>query len=142
MKPNISFFFEDIDTFSYPGEKLIEWISRTIQGEIEAEIEAINIIFCSDTFLLEINNEYLKHDYFTDIITFEYSRDPLSGDLFISIDRVRENSLSFSYSFDNELNRVIIHGILHLCGYGDKSEAEAKTMRSKEDFYLGILNEH
>jgi len=100
-------------------------------------IDTISVIFCSDDYLLSVNKEYLNHDYYTDIITFDYSVDTeISGDLFISIDRVKENSTEFNVPFLNELHRVLVHGVLHLCGYGDKSPVEETLMRSKEDFYL------
>lgn len=97
----------------------------------------ITVVFCSDDYLLEVNRTYLDHDYYTDIITFDYSDlGILSGDLFISIDRVKENAQDFSDSFENELKRVVFHGVLHLCGYKDKSEEDEKTMRIKENYYL------
>lgn len=116
-------------------------IGRTIEKLIVLEgFEPgdINIIFCSDNYLLEVNREYLKHDYFTDIITFSYNEDRMiSGDLFISIDRVTENAETVKALFNNELKRVIVHGILHLVGYNDKTNNEISQMRSREDFYLG-----
>jgi len=108
----------------------------------ESEIKTlgdVGIIFCSDKKILEINLRYLQHDYFTDIITFDYTEGKrLSGDLFISIDSVRENALYYGTEFRDELNRVMVHGILHLAGYDDHSEEEIKTMRAKEDYYLGV----
>ena len=99
----------------------------------------INIIFCSDPYLLNINIQYLGHDYFTDIITFDYSEKPVvSGDLFISIDSVRENSVFYGTEFQEELHRVIVHGLLHLIGYDDHSDEDIKTMRSKENYYLDL----
>ena len=99
----------------------------------------IAVVFCSDAFLLAMNREYLGHDYYTDVITFDYSDLParmVSGDLFISVDTVADNALQFGVARDEELRRVILHGVLHLCGYGDKTDAEQRVMRSKEDFYL------
>tara|TARA_B100001758_G_scaffold61906_1_gene51451 strand:+ start:21 stop:434 length:414 start_codon:yes stop_codon:yes gene_type:complete len=99
----------------------------------------IVLIFCSDQYLLEINKKHLNHDYYTDIITFDYCVEKIvSGDLYISIDRVKENSKIFNESFINELNRVVIHGVLHLCGYNDKTEADQKIMRNLENKYLAI----
>ena len=99
----------------------------------------VNVIFCSDNYILDINLKYLQHDYYTDIITFDYCEgDRLSGDLFISIDSVRENSEFYKTEFADELNRVIVHGLLHLIGYDDHSEEDIATMRSKEDYYLKI----
>ncbi|HEY0749685.1 MAG TPA: rRNA maturation RNase YbeY [Chitinophagaceae bacterium] len=102
------------------------------------KVDTINYIFCNDAYLLMINQEYLGHDYYTDIITFELSEsgDALVADIFISIDRVRDNSVAFKVSFKRELLRVIIHGMLHLCGYSDKSKAQKQKMRDMEDVYL------
>mgnify|MGYP003398857079 FL=1 len=97
----------------------------------------INIIFCSDNYILDVNMKYLQHDYFTDIITFDYcEKKVLSGDLFISVDSVRENSVYYETEFEDELNRVIVHGLLHLIGYDDHSEEDVKVMREKENYYL------
>lgn len=103
------------------------------------EIGDITIIMMSDDELLQINNEYLQHNYYTDIITFDYTFDTtISGDLYISVDRVKENARLYHNTFNNELKRVIIHGILHLCGYKDKSKKDKLIMRNKEDFYLSV----
>ncbi len=100
----------------------------------------INVIFCDDSFLLEMNIKYLNHDTLTDIITFDYNEgSAISGDIFISIERVRENAGIFSKSFAEELHRVIIHGVLHLCGYKDKSRKDQVVMRMKEETYLANL---
>ena len=97
----------------------------------------INIIFCSDNYILDVNMKYLQHDYFTDIITFDYcEKKVLSGDLFISVDSVRENSVYYGTEFEDELNRVIVHGLLHLIGYDDHREEDVKVMRAKENYYL------
>ncbi|WNM19641.1 rRNA maturation RNase YbeY [Flavobacterium capsici] len=109
------------------------WIENVVISENKV-LGEVNYIFCDDDYLLEINKQYLNHDYFTDIISFDYSEGNLiSGDIFISIDRVKENASDFNVSFEDELKRVIIHGILHYCGYKDKSSAEAEMMRSKEE---------
>ena len=101
------------------------------------EVGEISIIFTNDEHLLSINQDYLKHDYFTDIITFDYSNDQyISGDLFISLERVGENAKQFEKDFFNELCRVVFHGVLHLCAYNDKTESEIAIMRSKEEFYI------
>jgi len=102
------------------------------------KVEAINYIFCSDQYLLKINKDFLQHDTYTDIITFQYTapKMPVHSDIYISIDRVRENAKLFQTSFLQELYRVIFHGALHLCGYKDKSDKDAKLMRSKEDYYV------
>lgn len=104
------------------------------------ELGDVTLIFCSDEELLTLNQEHLKHDYYTDIITFDYSTETyIAGDLFISIDRVLENSSVEKVSFDEELHRVVYHGLLHLLGYNDKNEEEIRTMRSKENYYLTKL---
>jgi len=100
----------------------------------------VSVIFCSDEYLLELNTEFLNHDTLTDVITFNYSDDnDLLGDIYISIDRVSENADKFEQAFDVELNRVIIHGFLHLCGYNDKTKSERELMTAKEDLYIGVL---
>lgn len=110
-----------------------DWISRVILSENKKEGD-INYIFCDDEYILEINKQYLDHDYYTDIISFDYSvGNELNGDIFVSIERVKENATDFNAPFDEELKRVIIHGILHYCGYKDKSEEDEALMRSKED---------
>lgn len=113
--------------------KYSEWISKVIESEGKTEGE-INYIFCDDAYLLEINRKYLNHDTFTDIISFDYSvRKELHGDIFVSTERVAENALEFAVTFENELKRVMAHGILHFCGFKDKSKEEKSTMREKED---------
>jgi len=136
--PEILFHQEDIN-FTAPDSNLLQkWIEATILNETKIAGH-LNFIFCSDIYLHKINVDYLEHDTFTDIITFPYSDIKIEGDIFISIDRVRENAATFNTSFENELKRVIIHGVLHLCGYGDKTEAEAKEMRSKENQYIKLF---
>ena len=132
----VSYFFEDTN-FKFNRRRLTsQWLKFTAESEIK-RIGQVNIIFCSDNYILDINQKYLQHDYFTDIITFDYCEGKtLSGDLFISVDTVRENSIFYGTEFDDELNRVIVHGLLHLIGYDDHSEEDQKTMRSKEDYYL------
>lgn len=133
---NISFVVEEIK-FSFPDKlKIKQWIKNTIKEE-GSRVGDIAIIFCSDEYLLNINNQYLQHDYYTDIITFDYSEEGVvSGDLMISIDRVKENATIQNTTFEDELHRVIIHGVLHLLGYKDKTAKEEKQMRGKEDAYL------
>lgn len=115
-----------------------KWLRLVAESEIR-RIGDISIIFCSDNYILDINRRYLGHDYFTDIITFDYCEgDRLSGDLFISVDSVQENSDEYGTEFKDELNRVIVHGILHLIGYDDHAEEDVKVMRSKEDYYLSL----
>jgi rRNA maturation RNase YbeY len=136
---SINFYFEDIKKFPLDLPKTRNWIKKSISTE-EKKTGEISFIFCSDEYLLGINRQYLEHDYFTDIITFDYvENNIISGDIFISIDRVRENASEFQVSFQNELNRIIIHGVLHLIGFKDKSATDKRLMTNKEDFYLGLL---
>ena len=108
-----------------------------VAGSEMRRLGAINIIFCSDPYILEVNLKYLQHDYFTDIITVDYcEKDILSGDLFISIDSVRENARYYGTAFEDELDRVMVHGLLHLIGYDDHTEEEIAVMRQKENYYL------
>lgn len=114
-------------------EQYSSWISNVISSENKKEGD-INYIFCDDEYILEINKQYLDHDYYTDIISFDYSvGNELHGDIFVSIERVRENAIKFEVTFDEELKRVLAHGVLHYCGYKDKTEEEELLMRSKED---------
>ena len=120
------------------ADNISSWIAKTIESEGKNEGD-ISYIFCGDDYLLEINFKYLKHNTLTDIISFDYTdEDLISGDIFISIDRVKENSEKFNVSFQDELHRVMIHGILHFCGYKDKTKEEEQLMRSKEDYYLSL----
>ncbi len=126
--------FPDIDK-----KNTINWIIKIIDHE-NFKLGNINIIFVSDNYIIKINKQYLSHDYFTDIITFDYCENEIiTGDIFISIDRVNENAEKFNSSFLNELNRVIIHGILHLMGFSDNTENEKKEMRKKENLCLNQL---
>lgn len=119
-------------------EELCKWISFVIQNEEFKEGE-LNYIFCDDKYLLEKNVKFLNHNTLTDIISFDYTMGKLvSGDIFISVERVEENAKIFNVSFDDELQRVMIHGILHFCKYKDKNDEEKKTMRAKEDYYLSL----
>lgn len=134
----ISYYFQDTDFKFRDRRKTNEWLKLAAESEIR-RIGNISIIFCSDNYVLDINQKYLQHDYFTDIITFDYCEgDRLSGDLFISVDSVRENSVEFGTEFKDELKRVIIHGLLHLVGYDDHTEKDIKLMRSKENYYLSL----
>ena len=134
----VRYFFEDIE-YKYTGRRFNNaWLRRVAQQE-QCRLGEVNIIFCSDTYLLNINMQYLGHDYYTDIITFDYSEKPVvSGDLFISIDSVRENAAFYGASFDEELHRVIVHGLLHLIGYDDHTEADQAEMRSMENKSLEL----
>jgi len=137
---SISFFSEDIDFSLKQEEKITLWLERIAESE-NTTIEEINYIFCTDDYLLKINQEYLDHDYYTDIITFDNRdspEDPIESDIFISIDRVTENASDQNVSFEHELNRVLAHGLLHLIGYNDKTEEEQLLMREKEEAYLSL----
>ena len=114
------------------------WLKEVAEKE-GRKIGDINIIFCSDPYLLDVNKKYLGHDYYTDIITFDYcEKNILSGDLFISVDCVRDNASFYGTEFSNELNRVMVHGVLHLIGYDDHTDEDIAVMRSKENTYLEI----
>ena len=131
-------FNSEIEFSLSDEEKTASWIAQVIEKESFKEGE-INYIFCSDNQLLTRNKEFLDHDTLTDIISFDYTMGKLiSGDIFISIDRVKENAELFNVSFKNELHRVVVHGILHYCGYNDKTAEEKSLMRSKEDYYLSL----
>lgn len=134
----IDYHFEDTD-FVFKGKtKNGKWLRLVAESEIRT-LGDINIIFCSDNYILDINQRFLGHDYFTDIITFDYcEKDRLNGDLFISIDSVRENAVEYKEEFQRELARVMVHGVLHLIGYDDHTKTEMKEMRSKEDYYLSL----
>lgn len=159
----ISFNNEDTQFNLKNKTKLKNWVVKTIE-EKKRKAGDISFVFCSDAFLLEMNKEYLNHDTYTDIITFDYSGNDykpfdsaqgdaskgtkpkatkrsslVSGDIFISIDRVKENALSFSKTFEDELHRVIIHGVLHLLGYKDKTKITKAEMRKQEDLCLKAI---
>ncbi|MGB1017549.1 MAG: rRNA maturation RNase YbeY [Chitinophagales bacterium] len=138
----IHFFNQDID-FEISNSKIISnWIISTFQSENKNQEIELSIIFNSDEALLEVNQQFLNHDYYTDIITFtlEDTDDLLEAELYISIDRIKDNAALLKKSFEEELHRVIIHGVLHLCSYKDKTDDEAKIMRKKEDEYLKKLS--
>ena len=134
----ISYHFENTDFVFRERELNNRWLRTVAESEMK-RIGDIAIIFCSDGYLLDVNRKYLGHDYFTDIITFDYCEgERLSGDLFISVDSVRENAVEYGTEFADELNRVMVHGLLHLIGYDDHTEEDVKTMREKENQYLEI----
>lgn len=137
-EPQVHFTSHEID-FELPDhETFAAWITDAIEEE-GFEPGHIDYIFCSDEFLLEINKTHLSHDEYTDIITFSLHDNPLSGEIYISIDRVKENADTFQTTFENELSRVMIHGILHLCGYDDHSDDDIEEIRQKEEEYIGRL---
>ena len=122
------------------NDKLRAWISAVIESENCSEGE-INYVFCDDKYLLKMNQHFLNHDTYTDIISFDNSMgNELHGDIFISTERVRENAIIFEVSFEEELRRVLVHGVLHLCGYKDKTKEESDLMRSKEDEKLAMFH--
>ncbi|MFV0541802.1 MAG: rRNA maturation RNase YbeY [Aestuariibaculum sp.] len=126
--------------FSLSNEvRLAEWISSVITNE-GFKLGEVNYVFCNDNYLHKLNIEFLNHDTLTDIISFDYTMGKIiSGDIYISVDRVADNATDFNVDFDTELSRVMVHGILHYCGYMDKTDNDAKLMRSKEDFYMDKL---
>ena len=132
----VSFFTEDIK-FPFKEKRLTSrWLKFVAESEAK-RLGDISVIFCSDNYILDVNIKYLQHDYYTDIITFDYCEgNKLSGDLFISVDSVRENASFYGTEFSDELNRVIVHGLLHLIGYDDHTEEDIAQMRAKENYYL------
>lgn len=140
MKKLPIYFYQQESTYILKQKNILRnWINRTILTEGH-QLQILNFIFCSDEYLLKINEQYLHHDTYTDIITFDNSEMPnnIAGDIFISIDRIRENAKFFKTTFSNELHRVIIHGTLHLLGYADKTAKAKKLMTVKEDEYLNL----
>ncbi len=138
----ITFNNQDI-TFTLKNKTILKkWINIVIEKK-KRKSGAVNFIFCSDDFLLDINKKYLNHDTLTDIITFDYSKEnaqkAISGDIFISVDRIKENAQKFSKTLENELHRVMIHGVLHLLGYTDKTKSSKAEMTKQEDLCLEVL---
>jgi rRNA maturation RNase YbeY len=135
----IRFFSEDCSVLLKNKAQLRDWFIATAKKE-SARIKGLNYVFCSDAYLLEMNQSYLNHDTLTDIITFDNSEtdENVLGDIFISIDRIKENAKNFGVTEADELHRVMIHGLLHLLGYGDKSKAEKEKMTEKENQYLAL----
>lgn len=135
-------FSSQIDSFElHDAEKVKKWISEVVLRRGK-KVGNISYLFCDDEYMIGVNRQYLDHDTYTDIITFDYVvADLVSGDIFISVDRVGENAQQFNVSFEEELHRVIIHGVLHLLGQGDKTDNEAAEMRRQEQESLGLWNE-
>ncbi len=137
---NIQIFFEKVQPIKVKKNSIKKQISRVIISESK-QVGDISVIFCSDEYLLEINKQFLNHDYYTDVITFDYVEgNVVSGDVFISLDRIKENSLLFHNQTIMELYRVVFHGVLHLIGYNDKTLEEIREMRSKEEYYLNEVD--
>ena len=136
----LELFYEDIQPLLIQKTFIKKHVKRLINNEIK-EMGEISLIFCSDNYLLKMNKQYLNHNYYTDIITFDYVENNLiSGDLFISVDRIRENAEKFESGIIEELIRVVFHGLLHLIGYNDKTEDEKKIMGEKENLYLSEVD--
>jgi rRNA maturation RNase YbeY len=136
IKPMVSLAFEA--RLQLKGRRKLKTFLALLCHKENHRLHSLSIVFCSDDFLLEMNQFYLKHDYLTDIISFSLSEISaiVEGELYISIDRVRENAKTFEVSVNHELHRVIFHGVLHFCGYDDKKKSQKLIMRKKEDFYL------
>lgn len=136
---SILFHSEEVDFSPDKPYDIVDWILHVLSLS-NKKVNELNIIFCSDEYLLGINRQYLEHDYYTDIVTFDNAEKSgeIEGDIFISIERVQENATELGVSFTDELHRVIIHGVLHLVGYSDKTEAEQSEMRKIEDHYLAL----
>ena len=134
----IQFFFENIDSIEITAQTS-EWLKKLLVAE-NKKLGKINYIFVTDEGLLKVNQDFLNHDYYTDIITFDYVKGKtISADIFVSLPRISENALEHSRDFESELRRVLAHGLLHLCGYKDKTEDEQNEMTVKEDFYLNLF---
>lgn len=136
----INIFFEDTAEIDLTNLKIEQNIEKLAKSE-NRTLGDISYILCSDNYLLDINRQYLNHDYFTDVITFDYSEENvISGDIFISVDTVADNAKEYNVTFEKELERVMVHGVLHLVGYNDKSDSEVKQMRAKENQYLSLFD--
>lgn len=134
----IQFFFENIDETPI-STATISWLEDVIKTE-NKKLGEINYILCDDEYLLKVNQDFLDHDYYTDIITFDYVKGKtISGDIFVSLPRISDNAQTLVRDFNSEFHRVLAHGILHLMGYKDKTEEEITVMRQKEDFYLNVF---
>ncbi|MBR3567538.1 MAG: rRNA maturation RNase YbeY [Salinivirgaceae bacterium] len=135
----VNFFFEDTDEFEINKPEVEKNIEKLVTNENRI-LGDVNYILCSDAYLLDINRQYLNHDYYTDVISFDYCEENvISGDIFISVDTVADNAKEYGTTFENELERVMIHGVLHFVGYNDKSDDEVKVMRAKENQYLSLF---
>ena len=136
----IFFTCHDVDLDLHSAGSWAEWIQEVI-GDESYELARIDYIFCTDEFLLEVNRTHLDHDFYTDIITFPLNKNPIIAEIYISLERVKENAASYSKSFEDELLRVMIHGILHLVGYDDHDEDDIRIIRKKEEAYVNRMKE-
>ncbi len=136
--PSINFLSEGIKFKPKNQNKLRSWVKAIIASEGQS-LSSLVYVFCKDSYLLTINQDYLKHKTLTDIITFDYSEGSLDGEIYISIERIRENATKFEKPFEDELHRVMIHGVLHILGFSDKSLSQKSTMRKKEEACLSLL---
>jgi len=139
---NKIFFFNADSTVNIKSKRVIKDLIRNLFKREQVQFERINYIFCSDEYLLQINQQYLNHNTLTDIITFPLSEReaPVIGEIYISIDRIKENAKTYKVQYQSELLRVMIHGVLHLCGYKDKTKSDQQEMRDKENYYLNQFN--
>ena len=141
--PNVPIVFNyaDVKSIALKNKTGLKTFIFSVFKREKKRVASINYIFCSDQYLLQINKDFLLHDYYTDIITFDLSdKNAIVGEIYISVDRVKDNANVQGTSFSNELLRVMFHGVLHLCGYGDKTKSEITVMRQKEDYYLLCLD--
>lgn len=138
--PKVRFFYLE-QRFAFSRRTQIKSIIETVFRKEGFKLGSLSYIFCSDEYLLDINKQYLKHDYYTDIITFDLSaiRGIVDGEVYISVDRVRDNAVTLKVPFSSELRRVLVHGALHLCGYKDKTKTDAQKMRDREDYWLARM---
>jgi rRNA maturation RNase YbeY len=140
LKGQVDIFYNEVEILDLDPEFFVLWLGAVCSAE-GRQLGALNIVFCSDEFLLEMNKSFLNHDYYTDIITFEDSAERLvNGELYISLDRVRDNTKKLEVNFKEEIYRVVVHGVLHLCGYKDKLVSEEELMRVKENEYLKLVS--
>lgn len=139
MKPTVFFVCDDVSFLWEKEASVTFWLNQIVAKE-NAQLLSLTYVFCSDQKLIEINKQYLNHDYFTDVITFDLSEsEGIEGDVYISTDRVAEHAKEYSVSFEEELCRVVAHGLLHLLGFNDKTDEQKKTMRHKESVCLSLL---
>lgn len=134
---DIHFSVEDVTQPDLPWDRVGSWLRQVITAEGKS-LQSIRIRFCSDDHLLQLNRQYLDHDYYTDILTFPMSYDPIDTDIIISVERVIDHAEKYNVTTAHELSRVMVHGVLHMCGYQDHTEEEQRVMRSKEQDYLAI----